>query len=118
MARHDRYFINVGGGLGNLGAIRWGFRGPSWAYDNIASGLGVVKVEDNNTSGIAYGCNNPRPAKVRINYRKSAEKNGTAVRFCEADKLNSALFGGINSQKIKVRNTEFNIDNVTLIGSR
>lgn len=117
MARHDRYFINVGGTLGNAFAVRWGFRGPSWAYDNIGSGMGVVKVSDDNRSGIVYGCNNPRPAKVRINYRKSAEKSGTAVRFCEADKLNETLFGSLNALKVKVRNTEYQIDNVTLIGS-
>lgn len=116
MAKFDRYFVNVGGTVGNLGAVRWGFRAPGYAYDNIGTGMGVVKVADNNRSGIVYGANNPRPPRVRINYVKSVEKTGSAMRFCEADKLNETLFGSVNNLKIKIRTIEYDINNITLVG--
>jgi hypothetical protein len=116
MGKLSRYFIKLGGEAADIGSIKFGFRAPEPAYDNIGGALGVTKVEDNNKGGIMYGANKPRPAKVRIAYQKSTEKTASAIRFCEYDKLNSVLLGGANALKIKIKATEYNINEITLVG--
>ena len=119
MAVSGRYFLNLGGTIANLGAIRWGFRAPSQAYDNIGDGLGVYKVDDANRTGISYGINQPRPARVRIAFSDDAGTTyGSATRFCEPDNLNDVLFGSINSLQVFVAGTAYQIDNVTIKGAR
>ena len=123
----QRHFINLGGGLANLGAIRWGFRAPKDTYKNVAAGLGVNLVDDTNRTGIVYGANQPRPVRVRVMYKAANAGGGTGNdvargvrRFCEPDKLNEVLFGSLNGQKIFVVDmddgggTEYDIDNVTI----
>lgn len=127
LGRLRRYFINLGGGVADVGAIKWGFRAPKNAYKNIASGLGVTEVKDNNTAGITYGANKPVPARVNI-YYIDAQAGGAdggeandiirkAVRYCEYDKLNQVLFGSINGKKIYIPQVEkeFNIESTNLI---
>lgn len=128
----QRHFINLGGGLANLGAIRWGFRAPKSSYNNIAPDLGVTFVADNNNTGIVYGCNAPKPARVRITYKAANLGGGGAGgtgndvarsvrRFCEYDKLNSVCFGALNGKKIFIVDlddgggTEYDIDSATLV---
>jgi hypothetical protein len=125
MASLKRHFINLGGTAGNLGAIRFGFRAPDYAYDDIASGLGVTEVKDNDRTGIVYGCNQPRPVKVRITFTRGGlsglgKSSGTVVRFCEPDKLNDVLFGSLNGKTVKTGSTitGHSIDNVTIKGGR
>lgn len=127
LGRLRRYFINLGGGVGNVGAIRWGFRAPKNAYKNIGGDLGVVEVKDNNTSGIVYGANKPIPTRIRI-YYIDAQRGGAdggeandiirnARRYCEPDKLNAVLFGSINGKKIYIPQNEkqYDIESTTLI---
>jgi hypothetical protein len=114
MAVSGRFFLNLGGTIANLGAIRWGFRAPAKAYDNIAGGLGVTKVDDANRTGISYGINQPRPARVRIAYSITGNKVGNAIRFCEPDSLNDVLFGSLNALQVVVSGSPFDIDNVTI----
>jgi hypothetical protein len=120
-----RYFLNLGGTIANVGAIRWGFRAPAKAYDNIGPSLGVTKVDDANRTGITYGVNQPRPARVRIAYVDAsydptnplsgdAAITGSATRFCEPDSLNDVLFGAINDKEIFVRGVAYAINNVTI----
>jgi hypothetical protein len=125
--RQRRYFLNLGGAVGNIGAIRWGFKAPKDIYKNIGSDLGVTEVADNNRTGIVYGCNQPRPVRVQIAYVSAQAGGGEAndikrsvKRFCEPDNLNSVLFGSVNGKKVFVCDlddgggTEYDIDNVTI----
>lgn len=124
--RMRRYFINLGGGQANVGAIRWGFRAPQNVYKNIGGDLGVTEVTDAERSGIVYGANQPRPARVRIAYLDAETGGGetndkvrTVVRFCDPDALGDVLFGSINGKKVFVNgdDLEYDIENVTLLGS-
>lgn len=127
----ERHFINLGGTVANIAAIRWGFRAPKDAYKNIGAGLGVTTVSDNNRSGIVYGANSPKPVRVRISYKEGAAAGGgnagtandvtrSVRRFCEPDKIGEVTFGSLNGQKIFVVDlddgggSEHDIDNVTL----
>ena len=128
MGNLQRHYINLGGTVGNLGSVKFGFKAPDFAYDNIATGLGVVEVKDDNRSGIVYGANSPRPVRVRISFNRAgilgglgatASGNGSVIRFCEPDKLNAVLFGSLNALKVKTTGgvgTGNDINNVTIKG--
>ena len=128
MGNLQRHYINLGGTVGNLGSVKFGFKAPDFAYDNIATGLGVVEVKDDNRSGIVYGANSPRPVRVRISFNRAgalagiggaATGNGSVIRFCEPDKLNAVLFGSLNALKVKTTGgvgTGNDINNVTIKG--
>jgi hypothetical protein len=108
------YYVNLGGSVGNAGAIRYAWRGKRDAYKNIAKDLGVVLAKDTD-KGLMFGCNSPAPAMVRIGYTSADGSNKSAVRFCEPDKINSVTTGGaLNGKKIKIGANEFNINNVTI----
>ena len=108
MAKLQRHYINLGGGVGNLGAIKFGFKAPEFAYDAIKLSLGVIEIADTNRTGVVYGVNSPRPVKVRISFTRGegnlggvGTSSGSVIRFCEPDKLNAVLFGSMGSLKIK-----------------
>ncbi len=115
------YTINLGGEIADVGSIRYGFHAPDDAYKSIASAMGVTKRKDTD-KGIVYGCNSPKPTKVRINFKKSAasavigkSNRGSTIRFCEPDKVGSLTLGGaINGKKVKVGLFEYDIDSVML----
>jgi len=127
----QRAYVNLGGTVANIAAIRWGFRCPVGAYDNIAAAVGVNLVTDADRSGITYGANAPRPVRIRISYKVPSAGGGGAggtandvsrsvKRFCEPDKLNGAMFGSLNGLKLKVidmddgGSSEYDIDSATL----
>lgn len=126
MAKLLRHYINLGGTVGNLGAIKFGFKAPEWAYDAIKLSLGVVETTDTNRTGIVYGVNSPRPVKVRISFTRGegnlagiGSSSGAVVRFCEPDKLNAVLFGSMGALKIKTgagMAIGHNINSVTVKG--
>ena len=126
MPKLDRHYINLGGTVGNVGAIKFGFKAPGFAYDGINNPLGVTKVIDTNKSGIVYGVNSPRPVRVRISFTRGegnlggvGTSSGSVIRFCEPDKLNSVLFGSMGALKVKTQNgmvTGHNINSVTIKG--
>lgn len=129
VGRLRRYYIDLGGALANVGAIRWGFKAPKDSYKTIAGDLGVTEVADNNRSGIVYGCRQPKPARVSISYVAADLGGGegndavrSVKRFCEYDNLNNVLFGSLNGKKVFVVDmddgggTEYDIENVTLPG--
>ncbi len=115
------YTVNLGGTIGDIGAIRYGFNAPDDAYKNIGAGLGVTKRKDTDT-GVVFGCNRPKPAQVRITFKKSAasavigkSNRGSAVRMCEPDKIGEVTLGGtINGKKIRVGAFDYEIDNVSI----
>jgi len=125
-----KFYVNIGGAVGDLGEAKFGFRAPLDSYDNIRGELGVVKLGNivsdrtgNNASarGILFGANYPKPPKVRINFRISRVGRGasndhtrSAMRYCDPDKLGSVLNGALNSKKIKVNGTARAIDSVSI----
>ena len=126
MAKLQRHYINLGGGVGNLGAIKFGFKAPEFAYDAIKLSLGVIEIADTNRTGVVYGVNSPRPVKVRISFTRGegnlggvGTSSGSVIRFCEPDKLNAVLFGSMGSLKIKTgpgMAVGHNINGVTVKG--
>lgn len=124
MAGRNRfYYINLGGTVANVGAIRWGFRAPKDTYKNIAADLGVVEVKDNKIQGVVFGTNKPKPARVRLSYTDAQAGGGegndlikSVVRYCEYDKLNAVLFGSINGKKVVVKGNSYDINDTTLVG--
>lgn len=113
-AKTQVYYINIGGGLANIGAVRWAWRGKKNLYKNIDKDLGVVLAKDND-KGLVYGTNNPRPALVRINYTDDTGAARSTIRFCEPDKLNAVTLGGaLNGKKVWVAGKEYNINRVTI----
>lgn len=127
----ERNYINLGGSLANIGAIRWGFKCAPGIYENLRGFLGVTGIADNDQGGVVYGCNTPRPVRVAIAFKRGNiggggaggtgnDKLGKVRRFCEPDLLNNVLFGSANGAKVRVLNpasgetSEHDIDNVTL----
>jgi hypothetical protein len=115
------YTINLGGTIGDIGSIRYGFNAPDNAYKSIGAGLGVTKRKDTDT-GIVFGCNRPKPAQVRLTFRRSAasavvgkSNRGSAVRFCEPDKIGEVTLGGtLNGKKITIGLFDYDIDGVSI----
>jgi hypothetical protein len=114
--RSELYYINLGGSVGNAGALRYAWRTPKGSYDNIAKALGAVKAKDTD-KGLIFGANSPKPVQVSISYQIDSNRTGNTIRFCEPDKVNSVTTGGaLNGKKIKVRGKEYQIDQVTIAG--
>jgi hypothetical protein len=113
-AKTQIYYINLGGTVGNVGAMRYAWRGKKNAYKNIGDAMGVVTAKDTD-SGLMFGANSPRPALVRIGYTAADGSSKSVTRFCEPDKIGDVTTGGkINGKKITVGGTEFNINSCTL----
>ena len=117
-----RFYCKIGGAVGDIGEIKFGFYAPDDAYKNCGGQLGIIKI--NNTSsarGIAFGINRPKPPKVRIAYTigrlgqgSSNDSRKSAIRYCDTDKLGQVLNGGLNNNKITVSRTEYNIDGASM----
>lgn len=109
------YWINLGGGLGNVGAVRYAWRGKPNLYKNIADTLGVVVGKDSD-EGLVFGCNSPNPAKVRIYFTDDSGRSRSTVRFCEPDKINAATTGGaLKKKKVFTAGKEYQIYGCELI---
>ncbi|WP_298908759.1 hypothetical protein [uncultured Nostoc sp.] len=114
-AKSQVYYINLGGTVGNVGAMRFAWRGKKDAYPkDVAKELGVVIAKDTD-AGLMFGANSPRPAEVRIGYTDGNGNSKSTVRFCEPDKLGAVTTGGkLNSKKIIIAGTKYNINSCTL----
>lgn len=88
--------------------INWGFRAPKGTYDEIAEPLGVLPISPTDQVPAVFGCNNPRPARVRVAYRDAtADARVRSVkRFCDYEKLNDVIFGIANDKQIWVCNNQ------------
>lgn len=115
-----RYYVKIGGAVGDVGEIKFGFYAPDTAYDNIGDELGVKKIRDSrDAKGIVFGANSPKPPRVRITYLDKnigADATRSVTRYCDPDKVGRVLNGSINDKKIKVRGTNFNIQSVSTPG--
>ncbi|MBN4004747.1 hypothetical protein [Nostoc sp. LPT] len=114
-AKSQVYYINLGGTVGNAGAMRFAWRGNKDAYPKaVADELGVVIAKDTD-AGLMFGANSPRPAKVRIGYTDANGNSKSTIRFCEPDKIGAVTTGGkLNGKKIKIAGKEYNINGVAI----
>ncbi|MEM8603775.1 MAG: hypothetical protein AAGF24_08065 [Cyanobacteria bacterium P01_H01_bin.121] len=117
-----KFYVRIGGALGDVGEAKFGFRAPADAYDGIGDELGVTKLTNNSSArGVLFGANYPKPPKVRISYRDSNlgggatnDVLGSAFRYCDPDKLGAILNGSLNDAKIKVNGKEYSVDSVSI----
>lgn len=108
------YYINIGGGIADVGSFKYAWRSSKDSYKGIADSLGVKEAKDTE-QGLIFGANNPRPAEIRISYTHSSGETRTVTRFCEPDKLSSVTTGGtINGKKITVSGVQYEINNATI----
>ena len=108
------FYVRIGGAVGDVGEIKYGFVAPKDAYENIADELGVITIDgDDSARGVVFGANRPKPPQVSISY-KSGTKRGSTKRFCDVDKLGRVLNGSLRDAKIKVAGSEFDITGVTM----
>lgn len=99
MAEYDTYFIKLGSGLGGAVApIKYAFYAPKDAYKGLTKDLGVEKAKQDE-SGLVFGANQPKPARVRINF----EGGGSTTRFCDPAKVEGVTVGGkLNKKKVEI----------------
>ena len=113
------FFCKIGGAVGDVGEIKFGFNAPEDAYDNINDELGITLIKErNDRSGVAFGINYPKPPRVRINYGDREllgdDNNRSCLRFCDPDKLGQVLNGALNDKKVTVAGTEYPIKSVSM----
>jgi len=91
MAEYDVYYIPLGSGLGGaIAPIKYAFYAPKDSYKGLANAMNVKKAAQNER-GLVFGANQPKPARVRINF----EGGGSTVRFCDPSKVESVTVGGV-----------------------
>ncbi len=79
----DVYYVQTGQ------KINLAWRAESNKYSSIAATLGIKKAT-NSTTGLVFGANQPRLARVRLNF----EGGGSQIVFCAPDKVADATEGG------------------------
>jgi len=115
-----RYMVKIGGAVGDVGEIKFGFYAPDDAYDNIGDELGVKKIKGSkDAKGVVFGVNTPKPTRIRITYLDKnigADRKKSCIRYCDPDKAGRVLNGSINDKKVKVRGNSYNIESVSTPG--
>ena len=116
------YFVKIGGAVGDVGEIRFGFQAPDDAYNDIADELGVTEIKErNDRRGVGFGINYPKPPKVRIHYGDAEllgdDNSRSCLRYCDPDKIGSVLNGSLNDKKVTVNGVEFPIRSVSMPGA-
>ena len=114
-----KYWVRIGGAVGDIGESRFGFQAPDYAYDNIADELGVTRISDNNSArGILFGANYPKPPKVRLSGTDpnlvGADRAKSAVRYCDPDRLGRVLNGSLNDAVCKTRGGDFLVNQASV----
>lgn len=94
MGQSITYYINLGAGIANIGAIKYAFYTQDENYKGIERQLGVIKARQN-ARGLIFGANAPKPARVRINF----EGGGSTTRFCDPGKMESVTVGGVLNRR-------------------
>lgn len=119
MGKNAKYYVRIGGAVGDIGEAKFGFSAPENAYDGIADELGVVKISDNNSAkGILFGANYPKPPRVRLSGNDPngllPDKLVSAVRYCDPDKLGRVLNGSLNDARCTTRGGGFNVNQASM----
>ena len=113
-----KYSVSIGGAVGDVGEIKYGFHAPDDAYDGIADELGVKKISDNaSAKGVAFGINSPKPPRVRLSGivpEIGDDERGSCVRFCDPDKVGRVLNGSLNDANVKVGGRTLKINQASM----
>lgn len=121
-----QYYCRIGGAVGDVGEIKFGFNAPDDAYKDIGDELGIIKIDgesgltESDQRSIVFGANRPRPPRVRISYRVANFGGGlqndiirSVTRYCDPDKIGSVLNGAIRDKKITVAGIERDVVGVS-----
>lgn len=101
------YVVDLGGGLAGANKVKYAWRAKKGTYPNdIMKGLGV-RVAKDTEDGLIFGCNTPKPLRVRVNF-----SNGKSRKlFADPAKAEDLMVKGtLNGKKID----GFNINSVTI----
>lgn len=116
--KSTKFYVRLGGAIGDIGEIKYGFRAPLEAYENIKDELGVTQLTDNASArGVAFGINTPRPPKVRlsgIDPQIGDDESKSIVRFCDPDKLGRVLNGSLNDAVAKMASGDILINSASM----
>ncbi|NEP19613.1 MAG: hypothetical protein F6J97_22435 [Leptolyngbya sp. SIO4C1] len=116
------FYVKLGGAVGDVGEIKFGFVAPKKAYEGIKDELGVIQIgEDQSARGVVFGANRPTPPRVRITYKKNEggrgstrSRGGSTVRYCDPDKVGRVLNGSLRDAPINVAGTDFEVKAVSM----
>ncbi|MGB6301909.1 MAG: hypothetical protein WBF90_37840 [Rivularia sp. (in: cyanobacteria)] len=83
--------------------IRFAWRAPDDSYPKeIVEKLGVIKVKaEDQTKGLIFGMNHPRPPRIRINYSGKQGKHSSAVLFCSPKNIARVLLGFLKGMSFR-----------------
>lgn len=113
-----KYYVKIGGAVGDVGEIKYGFHAPSSAYQGVADELGVVALTDNDSArGVAFGINSPKPPRVRLSGPIQGGLNGVSgsvIRFCDPDKVGQVLNGSLNNATVQSGDRTIQINQATM----
>lgn len=114
--KSSRYYVKLGGAVGDIGEIKFGFVASQESYQGISDELGVITIgDDDSARGIVFGANYPKPPRVRISYENSNKtKKGSTIRYCDPDKVGRVLNGSLNDAEITVNGTKFKVRQVSM----
>lgn len=116
---YKAFYGKLGGSVGDVGEMKYGFYAPADAYTGIADELGIAEVTSS-VKNVAFGINTPKLPRVRINFLRDelvgADARGSCVRFCDPDKLGTVLGGSLVGKAIKVNGKAAKIKNATPLG--
>lgn len=104
-----KFYVRLGGAVGDVGEIKYGFYANEVIYEGIKDELGVVEISDDASArGVAFGINTPKPPRVRLSGELegaggavSEGRSYSVVRFCDPDKLGRVLNGSLNNATVK-----------------
>lgn len=117
-----KYYVTLGGAIGDVGETKYGFRAPDDAYDSILKDLGVVKLDQKKAAkGVLFGANYPKPPRVKINAYHANLGGGstndvkqTARRFCDPDKLGRVLADQLKGKTVTISGKAYRIESVSI----
>lgn len=114
---NKRHWVRLGGAVADAGELKFGFQAPDYAYNGIKDELGVKEISDNNSAkGVAFGCNYPKPPRVRFSGTRGV-RNGvrvSAIRYCDPDKIGRVLGGSLADAECQTRGGKFKINTATM----
>ncbi|WP_156119855.1 hypothetical protein [Leptolyngbya sp. KIOST-1] len=111
---NKRHWVRLGGAVGDIGELKFGFQAPDYAYDGIKDELGVREISDNNSAkGVGFGINYPKPPRVRLSGIRN-KRQVSAVRYCDPDKIGRVLGGSMADQEVKTRGGKIKINTANM----
>ena len=118
MAQYGKFYVRIGGAVGDVGETKYGWRTAPYKVEGIADELGILPVKTSDK--VVYGANQPKPPRVRIQWGKNENVGGEEVFivegsrtiFCDTDKLGQVLNGSLRGKTMKVKRGTQTLDKV------